>query len=202
MYTREEIKNESYKTFLNKLKTQLITNNNVKETIGNLLDAPDTHHIVTEIEKQYNLDSGINYELKKKFGNNQTLPQSKMIRDIKYFKSDERCIIFLITKNKKRQLSTYENIYISLINLKQFCEKNKIDKLVMNKLGQSDNLDGDKIRSMLRYIFKNTNIKILICTNDEYTEEEKQTILQQYHDSKLGGHLGINKTIKKNKKAV
>jgi hypothetical protein len=70
---------------------------------------------------------------------------------------------FLITK----QWSTYENIYISLINLKQFYKKNKIDKLIMNKLGQSANLDRDKIRSMLQYIFKNTDIEILICTTDE-----------------------------------
>jgi hypothetical protein len=96
IYTIEEIKSESYETFLNKLETQLITNSNIKEIVGNLLDASNTHHMVTKIEKQYNLNSGINYKLKQKFGNNQILPLSKMIRDIKDFKSDDRCIIFLI----------------------------------------------------------------------------------------------------------
>jgi hypothetical protein len=37
MYTIEDIKSECYETFLNKLETQLIINNNVKEIIGNLL---------------------------------------------------------------------------------------------------------------------------------------------------------------------
>jgi hypothetical protein len=59
MYTIEEIKSKSYETFLNKLETQLIINNNVKEIIGNVLDAPDTYHIVTEIEKQYHFNSEI-----------------------------------------------------------------------------------------------------------------------------------------------
>jgi hypothetical protein len=54
-----------------------------------------------------------------------------MIGDIKYFKSDNQYIIFLITKNKKRQWSTYENIYISLINLKQFCLKMIINNIII-----------------------------------------------------------------------
>jgi hypothetical protein len=55
----------------------------------------------------------------------------------------------------------------------------------------------EKIRSIIRYIFRKTDIEILICTEVEYTEEEKLDILKQFHDSRLGGHLEINKTIKK-----
>ncbi|KAF0737609.1 O-acetyl-ADP-ribose deacetylase 1-like [Aphis craccivora] len=67
----------------------------------------------------------------------------------------------------------------------------------MNKLGMNDDLQWEKIRSMLRYIFRNTNIKIMVCANVEYTEEEKVTILKQFHNSKPGGHLGVNKIIKR-----
>ncbi len=57
----------------------------------------------------------------------------------------------------------------------------------MNKLGMNDELECKKIRSMLRYIFRKTKIKIIVstnlnCKNVEYTEEEKVTILKQFHD--------------------
>jgi len=73
------------------------------------------------------------------------------------------------------------------MNLKQLCEENNL-----NKLGEQDGLEWEKIRSMLRYIFRRTKIEIIICANVEYTKEEKVIILQQFHDSKLGGHLGVN----------
>jgi hypothetical protein len=52
-----------------------------------------------------------------------------------------------------------------------------------------------KIRSIIRYIFRKTDIEILIYTEVECTEEEKLKILKQFHDLRLEGHLGINKTI-------
>ena len=129
--------------------------------------------IVTEIANQYNFKSGINYELKSKFGNNQLLPKSKVIGDIQYFKQNNRYIIFIINKNKDKQIATYEDTYVALMNLKDFCLKNNIIKLVMNKIGQRNKLKWDTIRAMIRYIFRETNIEILVYNDIQYTEEEK-----------------------------
>ena len=64
-------------------------------------------------------------------------------------------------------------------------------------------LDFNQIRAMIRYIFRQTKIEIVICLNEEINENKKLKLLKLYHDSKFGGHLGINKTLKKlNKKYV
>lgn len=56
---------------------------------------------------------------------------------------------------------------------------------------------------MIRHVFRGTNIEIINCTTElEFSEEEKLTLLQQFHDSPMTVHLGINKTIKKLKTQV
>jgi hypothetical protein len=70
----------------------------------------------------------------------------------------------------------------------------------MNQTGKKDGLDWAKIRSMIRYIFRNTNIEILICIKLEYTKEEKLIIFKRFRDSLLGGHAGLHRTVKKIKR--
>ncbi|XP_060871360.1 uncharacterized protein LOC132945602 [Metopolophium dirhodum] len=70
----------------------------------------------------------------------------------------------------------------------------------MNQLGRKDGLEWDKVRAMIRYIFRNTGIKISVCSKMEYTKEEKLIIFKQFHNSVLGGHAGINKTVRKIKR--
>ncbi|KAL4153576.1 hypothetical protein QTP88_001409 [Uroleucon formosanum] len=196
MYTIHEIK-ESYPAFLNKFETQLITNKRVKEVNGSLIESPEEYHIVSEIEKHYNFMSGVNYEIKQKFGNGQKLAPSKEIGEVNYLRDKDRYIIFLTTKSRNKQKATYENIYLSLLNLKLLCEKHSLNKLAMNKLGFIDQLEWTQVRAMIRYVFRNTDIDVIICSKLEFTDEEKLMIFKQCHDSIIGGHVGIHRTIKK-----
>ncbi|KAL4083052.1 hypothetical protein QTP88_028382 [Uroleucon formosanum] len=197
MYTIHEIKEESYPAFLNKFETQLITNKRVKEVNGSLIESPEEYHIVSEIEKHYNFMSGVNYEIKQKFGNGQKLTPSKEIGEVNYLRDKDRYIIFLTTKSRNKQKATYENIYLSLLNLKLLCEKHSLNKLAMNKLGFIDQLEWTQVRAMIRYVFRNTDIDVIICSKLEFTDEEKLMIFKQCHDSIIGGHVGIHRTIKK-----
>ncbi|KAL4136303.1 hypothetical protein QTP88_007851 [Uroleucon formosanum] len=52
---------------------------------------------------------------------------------------------------------------------------------------------------MIRYVFRNTDIDVIICSKLEFTDEEKLVIFKQCHDSIIGGHVGIHRTIKKMK---
>ncbi|KAF0686761.1 O-acetyl-ADP-ribose deacetylase, partial [Aphis craccivora] len=84
------------------------------EVHGTLLEAPEEYHIVSEIAKP-NFMSGINYELKQTFCNNQILAPCRAVGEINYIK-----------------------IRIALLNLKMFCEDHSLNKLAMNKLGFND----------------------------------------------------------------
>ncbi|KAL4153415.1 hypothetical protein QTP88_001248 [Uroleucon formosanum] len=200
MYYINDIKEESYPTFLEKFETIIITNKNVKEVHGELLESPNEYHIISEIEKYYNFTSGINYEIKKKIGKDKILKSNKSLGDVVKFKNENRYIIFLITKTKQKQCTTYETVHLALLNLKYFCKKHNLKKLAMNQIGRNDGLEWAKVRSMIRYVYRNTNIEIIICSKLEYTKEEKLIIFKQFHDSKLGGHGGINRTLKKIKR--
>ena len=67
----------------------------------------------------------------------------------------------------------------------------------MNKIGYDDRLEWPQIQAMIRYIFRNTNINIIICSKLEFSDKEKLIIFKQCHDSIIGSHNGIHKTIKK-----
>ncbi|KAF0707195.1 igE-binding protein-like, partial [Aphis craccivora] len=85
----------------------------------------------------------------------------------------------------------------TLLNLKTFCEDQSLNKLAMNKLGFNDKLEWAQDRAMIRHVFRNTDIKIIICSKFEFSDDEKLIIFKQCHDSKIGGHVGIHRTIKK-----
>lgn len=55
---------------------------------------------------------------------------------------------------------------------------------------------------MIYYIFSKANINIFVCAKTEHTEEKKLIIIKKMYDSILGGHLKMNKIIKKIKKTI
>lgn len=53
MYTKDQMKENNYKTFMYDLGTKLITNKNIKETLGKLLEPPTDYSTASKIIRQY-----------------------------------------------------------------------------------------------------------------------------------------------------
>ena len=88
------------------------------------------------------------------------------------------CILYnnkvfnLIIKKSYYQKAKYDAIRYSLLELKKMLLKEsmsmriKTNKIAINKTDiMLDKLDWDKLRSIIKDIFKDTNIEILICNN-------------------------------------
>jgi len=76
----------------------------------------------------------------------------------------------MILAEKEKGQVTYKNMYHGLQNLKTFCLNNQITNLALSKTGdQIFQLDWATLRTMLRYLFKGTEIKIKIFTPNELT---------------------------------
>src|SRR5699024_12121300 len=83
-------------------------------------------------------------------------------------------------------------------NLKTFCLGNSIDDLTISSSNfKNHHLKIETVRTMFKYVFNNTNIKIQIChenTLSDLTPEQITQILKQFHVTPLGGHQGVNRT--------
>lgn len=188
-----------YKVYKEQKASQIISNKDVKEIAGNLFEAPKDYAFGHCVSKDFQMNKGIALEFRRRFGKVEQLKnQKKQVTEVASIISEERTIICLITKEYYWQKPSYEDIFLTLTNLKQFCMNQGIMNLALPKIACGlDELQWPEIRTMLRYIFKNSKIKILIFINDEYSEEEKLRIIGEFHNSPMGGHQGVSRTIKR-----
>ena len=70
----------------------------------------------------------------------------------------------LMTKPKYHNKPTYESLRSSLVSMKNHATKNDITNIVMPKIGCGlDKLSWPRVREIIKDIFKNTDINILVC---------------------------------------
>ena len=89
----------------------------------------------------------------------------------------------------------YEEVFESLKTLKELLISKNNKEFVFLK---NNNLNWQTIRTMLRFIFKNTEIKCYL-SKEKITPSEKDipNILYEFHNTPVGGHNGFSRTIRK-----
>jgi len=115
------------------------------------------------ISSDCKMGAGIAVPMKKKF-------KLSGLEDIEpIFRKSPICIFHngvynLITKEKYWHKPTYRSIEAALTNMRIHAEQNNIKHIVMPKIGSGlDNLSWPRVKEIIKEIFENTNIEILVC---------------------------------------
>lgn len=185
----------NYKNFLDITKSSIIINNNLIETGESINNS--NYDIVLFISKDLEIDDN-NKEIFETFSHILDLKNQHLeIGDIKLFKENNRIVYYTIYKNHHWETVSYENIYNTLITLRNYLKETKTSYISIPTFRNNfDTLKWSKIRLMLRFIFKNTDINIKIHHNTLITpnSDQIQQILLENHSSPMAGHSGFHRT--------
>lgn len=169
---------------------------NIQEISGDIFSAETDYALAHCVSKDFKLNKGIALEFRRKFGRIKDLQsQEKKIGEIAHIIDNNRCILYMITKNHFYEKPCYENMFQTIQNLRKHCEENQITKLAMPQIGCGlDELDWKIVRGMLRQIFRDSNINIQIYNKISLTTEQQQKLIEEHHNNPLAGHQGTERT--------
>ena len=192
----------SYEDFADELENKIILYNLLSDSDEDLLKCTEKTIVVLG-NKEVKLDVATE-TLLGQFGLLEEIASSPKIRQSSnLFKSrNGKNVIFLATHSVTDR-PEYEDLFYSFCSLKRLLLEHNISKFSIGnpvKLSHYSHLQYEIIRSMLRYIFRNSKISISVYHNNlnsDLSEEEIQNIIKEYHDKPLGGHNGVNRTYKR-----
>lgn len=73
-------------------------------------------------------------------------------------------VLNLITKERYFQKPTYQSMRLALEVMKKICEEEEIQKIAMPIIGCGlDKLTWDKVSEIIKDLFLDTDIEILVC---------------------------------------
>lgn len=194
--------NDTYSQFLSKSETILITNDNIKETNEKITSFSQNLALFVSVDLNFN--EIVQKQINKQFSHIEKLKaKNPRLNDIIYISDQNKNFYYIFIKNNYWDNTSYEDIFNSLIKLRDWLLNDKILKICLPRITFSyDKLSWGKIRSMIRFIFRKTDISIIIyhdiLTNPE--PEEITTILQENHTSPTAGHSGFHRTYNRIKK--
>ena len=141
------------------------------EEIRDLFSVPEDYYLAHCISADFGMGKGIAIEFNKRFDMKRKL-QSKYpdyINEWHHRKWSFNCILEdrvfnLITKERYFHKPTYDSLYGALNLMKFISIQKSITKIAMPIVGCGlDKLQWDKVSEIIKGIFKDTDIEILIC---------------------------------------
>jgi len=176
---------------LNEFQKFLLSNNDrtdflcdYSEQTVNIFSLPNDIAIGHCTSQCLTMSKGIVLQFRNKFKNLQNLKdQRKKITEIAYLKNERQWILYLITKKEYNENPAYTNIFRTLTNTRRFCIENNITTLALPKICTAhDKKDWNVISTMIKFIFQDTQIKIVICLLPS-NDNKKQNKYYKNNDS-------------------
>lgn len=146
-----------------------------KEVYQDLFTVPENYYLAHCISADFKMGAGIAVQFNKKFD-----MKNKLIKKHPNFLSDydyqikmlrksgcciaEGRVLNLITKRNYWNKPTYKSIEASLKSMKEICLSRNIKFVAMPLIGCGlDRLKWENVSEILKNLFKDTDVKILIC---------------------------------------
>lgn len=136
-----------------------------------LFKVDKTYYLAHCISADFGMGAGIAVLFNRRFDMKQRLrlkyPNYMDYWNERGLKGD--CIVLdrvfnLVTKKKVYEKPTYDSLHAALLKCKKYAIENDIEKIAMPLIGCGlDQLKWENVSEIIKEIFKNTDIEILIC---------------------------------------
>lgn len=142
-----------------------------KEEAKDLFSVPEDYYLAHCISADFGMGKGIVVEFNKRFNMKQKITElyPDGFRDPDGCYEPIGCVLIdrvfnLITKKRYFDKPTYYSLEGALYFMREICQDNGIKKVAMPVIGCGlDRLQWDNVSNIIRKMFDDTNIEILVC---------------------------------------
>ena len=143
---------------------------NFKEETRDLFTVPQGYYLAHCISGDYSLGAGIAaqfvdvYNMRYKLHRNYPIPDGEKFANVGEALLIDN-VFNLVTKDRVYHKPTYDTLIKTLEDRKEQCENLDIDKIAIPRIGCGlDGLSWDMVEEIIKEVFEDTDMEILICT--------------------------------------
>lgn len=143
---------------------------NFKEETRDLFTVPQGYYLAHCISGDYSLGAGIAaqfvdvYNMRYKLHRNYPIPDGEKFANVGEALLIDN-VFNLVTKDRVYHKPTYDTLIEALKDMKEQCENLDINKIAMPRIGCGlDGLSWDMVEEIIKEVFEDIDMEILICT--------------------------------------